>query len=147
MLGYKRVDAKEFSAGIKVLEKVKAIEIQRSGYQAHSLYHQKIVVIRDWNAVKNYFKIISNEEFMKVIPEKKLKKPPPPIIVYAYTCKLPEEEKCSWRRWLQRQGIVCTFPNLCNQKCPRHWMADGIVGNQSKRSVAGVVYPSDVWGK
>jgi hypothetical protein len=54
-LGFSRANEKSFREHFNYLLRIKAVELQRSGFLSDSMHHHKIVVIRDFEALRRHF--------------------------------------------------------------------------------------------
>ena len=108
-LGYRRADAKEFHEGVRYLSRAGALMVKQGGFIGDSLHHPKIVFVKDWNAVNLYFQLQMEEE------NRMKKRSTCRVVLHRFTCALPDV-KCTSRKFLKRQGMICSFEGTCNQK-------------------------------
>jgi len=106
--GYLRSDSSEFQMLVKRLQRMRALDLQQSGFNADSLSHYKTVAIKDWDTI--------NTVFGQPQPlQKRREKNHHTITIYRFQCAKPELE-CPFLKDHIRQGLVCTFHSSCNQK-------------------------------
>lgn len=107
-LGFHNVRQPEFKRILKYLQKADAVAIQQSGYKAHSLYHDKLAIIKDPTLVNFYVKEgeVYAQEKRKVRVRKVVNRP---------QCKFEKDCKFKKKNRLS-ETIVCTWASTCNQQ-------------------------------